>query len=62
VPVLQIHGTDDPCLLESTARRSGRWGGPRYRLEVLPNVGHFVHQEAAATTTDTLVDFLQASR
>jgi pimeloyl-ACP methyl ester carboxylesterase len=59
VPVLQIHGGDDPCLLESTARRSGAWGGSRYRLEVLPKVGHFVHQEAAATTTTALVEFLK---
>jgi pimeloyl-ACP methyl ester carboxylesterase len=58
VPVLQLHGALDPCLLESTARRSRRWGGPAYRYRVLPGVGHFIQQEAALATTRALVEFL----
>ena len=58
VPVLQLHGADDPAALESTARRSRLWAGPEYRYRVLPTVGHFVQQEAALATTRALVDFL----
>jgi pimeloyl-ACP methyl ester carboxylesterase len=60
VPVLQLHGGADPCVLERTARASAAWGGPGYRYRVLPDVGHFVHQEAPHTTTRALVDFLTA--
>lgn len=59
VPVLQIHGADDPCLLERSARRSVRWTGKGYRYEVLPDVGHFVPEEAPEHTTDLLLRFLQ---
>ncbi|HEY0636266.1 MAG TPA: alpha/beta hydrolase [Pseudonocardiaceae bacterium] len=58
VPVLQLHGVDDPCLLESTARLSAEWGGPAYAYRALPDVGHFPHQEAAAATTELLTAFL----
>ena len=58
VPVLQLHGTADPCLLESTARRSRRWAGPAYTYRALPDVGHFLHQEAPAATTEALIEFL----
>ncbi len=58
VPVLQLHGAADPCLLEATARRSQRWGGPAYTYRSLPNVGHFLHQEAPEATTEALAEFL----
>lgn len=59
VPVLQLHGGDDPCLLERTARRSGSWTGHSYRYQVLPRVGHFVQQEAPECTTELLIGFLR---
>lgn len=59
VPVLQLHGADDPCMLERTARRSGAWAGNGYRYEVLPRIGHFVHQEAPERTTELLLSFLR---
>lgn len=59
VPVLQVHGTDDPYVLERTARRSGRWAGDGYRYEVLPGIGHFVQQEAPERTTELLTEFLK---
>ena len=62
VPVLQLHGASDPCLLEATARRSAAWAGPCYEYRVLPHVGHFVHQEAALATTRLLVEFLHGAR
>lgn len=57
VPVLRVHGADDPCLLLRTAERSDRWsaGGP---LHVVSGVGHFPHQERPAETTAVLADFL----
>ena len=61
VPVLQLHGADDPYVLESTARRCARWGGQSYRYEVLPGVGHFVQQEAPELTTALLTEFLGIS-
>ncbi|MGH3719606.1 MAG: alpha/beta fold hydrolase [Pseudonocardiaceae bacterium] len=60
VPVLQLHGADDPYVLERTARRSVRWAGERYRYEILPGVGHFVQQEAPEHTTALLIEFLRA--
>lgn len=58
VPVLQIHGAEDPYVLERTARCSGRWAGDGYRYEVLAGVGHFVPQEAPAQTTALITEFL----
>jgi pimeloyl-ACP methyl ester carboxylesterase len=59
VPVLQLHGVDDPYLLERTARRSARWAGDSYRYEILPGVGHFVQQEAPERTMALLTEFLR---
>ncbi|MGH3913234.1 MAG: alpha/beta fold hydrolase, partial [Pseudonocardiaceae bacterium] len=55
VPVLQVHGTHDPVLLERTARRSAQWAGDDYRYEVLSGVGHCVQQEAPQETTALLM-------
>lgn len=60
VPILQLHGANDPYVLEPTARRSARWAGKGYRYEVLPGVGHFVQQEAPELTTALLTEFLRA--
>jgi pimeloyl-ACP methyl ester carboxylesterase len=58
VPVLQVHGADDPYLLERTAGTSRRWAGPQLRYEVLPDTGHFPHQERPAEVTALLREFL----
>jgi pimeloyl-ACP methyl ester carboxylesterase len=58
VPVLQVHGAVDPCLLVRTAGASQRWAGPDHRLHVLPATGHFPHQERPAETTALLAGFL----
>ena len=58
VPVLQVHGADDPYLLAGTAEQSRRWGGPHLRREVLPATGHFPHAERPDATTSLLLDFL----
>lgn len=58
VPVLQVHGTLDPYLLESTARASREWLPPNVRYRSLADVGHFPHHEAPATLDDLLIEFL----
>lgn len=58
MPVLQIHGADDPCVLPDTARDSAPWRGPDSRFESLPEVGHFPHLEAPTRTTKLLTEFL----
>jgi pimeloyl-ACP methyl ester carboxylesterase len=58
VPVLQVHGADDPYLLTSTAAASRRWAGPHLRRVVLPDTGHFPHQERPAEVTGLLTEFL----
>ncbi|HEX6403622.1 MAG TPA: alpha/beta hydrolase [Pseudonocardiaceae bacterium] len=59
VPVLQVHGIEDPYVLERTARRSACWAGDGYRYEVLPGIGHFVQQEAPERATALLTEFLK---
>ena len=59
VPVLQIHGAADPCLLTRTAAASQRWSGRRSALEVLPAIGHFPHEERPAEVNDLLTAFLK---
>ncbi|MFE9743963.1 alpha/beta fold hydrolase [Saccharothrix saharensis] len=58
VPVLQLHGALDPVVLESTAADSTMWTGVRSAYHVLPELGHFPHQEAPNTTSRLITDFL----
>jgi len=59
MPVLQLHGAEDPSMLERTARASARWVvADRYQYRALPTAGHFPHQEAAPATTALIADFL----
>jgi pimeloyl-ACP methyl ester carboxylesterase len=59
VPVLQLHGAVDPYLLPATARASWPWLGPRSSFRLLPDVGHFPHEEAADATSRILIEFLE---
>jgi len=56
VPVLQVHGALDTCLLPSTVHGSGAWAHAGYELQLLDGVGHFPHQEAPALVTQLLVE------
>ena len=58
MPVLQLHGELDPCVLPETARASAAWLGPRSRFETLDGVGHFPHLESPERTTKAILDFL----
>jgi pimeloyl-ACP methyl ester carboxylesterase len=61
VPALQVHGSLDPYLLESTARASREWLPPNARFRSLTDIGHFPHHEAPDTVNDLLIDFLKQS-
>lgn len=58
VPVLQLHGMADPCVLERTARGSQDWSAGEHRYHALDGVGHFVQQEDPELTTTLLAEFL----
>ncbi len=58
VPVLGLHGADDPWLLPRTAAASTPWAGERHELEVLAGVGHFPHEERPDEVADRIADFL----
>ncbi len=57
VPVLQVHGADDPCLLAGTSR----WAGDQHTLELLPATGHFPHQERPDAVNDLLATVLKSA-
>jgi pimeloyl-ACP methyl ester carboxylesterase len=56
LPVLAVHGALGP--LEPAARESARWAIGKYEYQLLPDVGHFPHQEVPHTTTRLLAGFL----
>lgn len=58
VPAMQVHGSADPYLLESTARASREWLPATVAYRSLTDVGHFPHHEAPATLNDLILDFL----
>jgi pimeloyl-ACP methyl ester carboxylesterase len=45
VPLLQLHGADDGCILPQRADDRHRFAAPHAR-EIVPDVGHFPHIEA----------------
>lgn len=54
VPLLQLHGADDGCFLPSQVDDRHRFAAPRAR-EVVPDVGHFLHIEAAEAIAERIV-------
>jgi pimeloyl-ACP methyl ester carboxylesterase len=55
VPVLQLHGADDRCVLLRTAHGSDAWVRGSYEWHELPGVGHFPHDEVPETVSSELV-------
>jgi pimeloyl-ACP methyl ester carboxylesterase len=45
VPLLQLHGSHDGCILPQVVDDRHRFAGP-HALEVVPELGHFPHIEA----------------
>lgn len=58
VPVLQLHGALDTCILPSTAEGSQRWVDGELRLLTLEGAGHFLPEERPGDVTAVLVDWL----
>ena len=58
VPVLQVHGTDDPWVFASTAEASARWAGDRHHTQLLGETGHFPHEERPDQVNRLLARFL----
>lgn len=58
VPVLQLHGSDDPWVRPRTASMSARFVRGRLRYELIAGAGHFLPEEAPEQVTATLLDWL----
>jgi pimeloyl-ACP methyl ester carboxylesterase len=58
VPVLQIAGAVDPCVLPRTLDASRSWATRPITTRTLDDVGHFPHQEAPEVTNRVLTEFL----
>jgi len=57
VPVLQVTGAADPCILPATTLASTLWATAPVHTVTVPT-GHFPHQEAPQATNRALVEFL----
>jgi pimeloyl-ACP methyl ester carboxylesterase len=55
VPVLQIHGAQDTCILPRTARGSAQHVGARYEWRLLPGVGHFPQEESPDLVSQEII-------
>lgn len=58
VPVLQVHGADDPCVLDATMRGTRRFAGAGFAHHALPATGHFPHEERPADVAELVGAFL----
>jgi pimeloyl-ACP methyl ester carboxylesterase len=59
VPVLHIHGEDDPSVLLRSAEGSGEWVRSAYDFCVVDGVGHFPHEEAPERFDALVLKWLQ---
>ncbi len=57
-PVCCLYGADDPALPADRLPRSGAHVSGPFEEHVLPDVGHFPHEEAPAALTDVLLEWL----
>ena len=58
VPVLMIHGLDDPFLLPGALDGTWEWVQEELTLITVPNAGHWVHHDAANLVTRSIRDWL----
>lgn len=58
MPVLQIHGLEDPYLLPGALNGAWEYAGADYTLVTIPGAGHFVQQDAAELVTRTIRSWL----
>jgi pimeloyl-ACP methyl ester carboxylesterase len=59
-PTLQMHGALDTAVLPRTAQGSGRYVIARYEWRLIPDAGHFLHQEATDVVTGEILRWLKA--
>jgi pimeloyl-ACP methyl ester carboxylesterase len=57
-PVLMIHGLEDQYLLPGALNDTWKWLEKDFTLVTIPKAGHFVHRDAAAKVTKTMVNWL----
>ena len=55
VPTLYIWGDADATVGPDAAHGTGEFVGAAYAMEVLPGIGHFVMDQAAARATDLML-------
>jgi pimeloyl-ACP methyl ester carboxylesterase len=60
VPLLQLHGADDGCVLPP-ARPDARWFAAAYRYDVVDGVGHFLHLERPDAIAATISAWLRVT-
>lgn len=58
VPVLVLHGSQDPAVLPATVRASERWVDGPYRYQELAGAGHFLPEERPAQVNELLLEWL----
>ncbi len=59
MPVLQIHGLDDPYLLPSALNETWQWLDADFTLVTIPGASHFVQQDASELVTRSIVAWLE---
>ena len=59
IPLLHLHGRDDPYVLADPVERSQRFA-PGGRFADVPTVGHYAHEEALGEVNEQLQRFLNA--
>ena len=59
VPVLQMHGAEDPAILVSSIEGSDHWVTGDYETTILPNLGHFPQEEDPDAFNAALIPWLR---
>jgi pimeloyl-ACP methyl ester carboxylesterase len=60
-PTLQLHGALDTATLPRTAQGSGRYVIAPYEWRLIPDAGHFLHQEAPDFVTGEILRWLKTA-
>jgi pimeloyl-ACP methyl ester carboxylesterase len=58
-PTLQLHGALDTATLPRTAQGSGRYVTAPYEWRLIPDAGHFLHQETPDVVTGEILRWLK---
>ena len=58
VPLLQLHGADDGCILRPQVDDRHRFAAP-HTLEIVPDAGHFLHIEALEAIAERITAWAQ---